>query len=157
MCNVAPGARCSGHTQTQLENKRGARQKVQDKLDAAVTAAAKAGAAGRDASFRKFNNAAKMYQSRLDVLDVEIKHVQRDYDGTPKGKEELQAILENPETSPADYNDAIGRLNKGGALRSLRTNLLSINQAPGRRKLVRQALLGLDGGEFSEERTVAVA
>lgn len=154
MCKVAPGARCSGHTQTQLANKKSARQKVQDKLDIAVSNANKAAAAGRDASFGKFNKAANGYSARLETLDVEIRHIQRDYDGTPKGKEALQALLEDAQTPSDLYNEAVARINKGGALRSLRNNLLDIHTSD-RAAMIRQAVFGLDDGEFSEERVVA--
>lgn len=156
MCNVAPGARCSGHTQKQLATKRAARARVQENLNTAVANANAAAASGRDASFRKYNKQANGYQARLEVLDNEIRHLQRDYDGTPKGRAELQAILDNPATSPADYNDAAARLNKGGALRALRTNLLEINQTA-RTRVVRRAIFGLDGGEFGEERVAGAA
>lgn len=156
MCKAAPGARCSGHTEKQLTSKKASRVKVQEKLDSATLNANKAASANRDASFRKYNNEAKRLQGRITVLDVEIAHLQRDYDGTPKGQSELRSLMNSPETSSEDYNDANARIAKGSALRSLRNNLLDI-QVSGRKSSVRKAILGLDDGEFGEERTVAAA
>lgn len=156
MCKAAPGARCSGHTEKQLNSKKASRTKIQEKLDIATLNANKAAASGREASFRKYNNEAKRLQNRLVSLDVEIGHLQRDYDGTPKGQNELRALMADPKSSPEDYNDAHARLNKGSALRSLRNNLLDI-QTKGRKTMVRKAIFGLDDGEFGEERVAAKA
>lgn len=155
MCKKAPGARCSGHTLKQLETKKIARDKVSAKLNESVLSANAAAKAGREASFRKFNTAANTYQARLDTLDMEIRHLQRDYDGTPKGQAELQAILANPETTTKEYNETVARINKGAALRSLRNNLLEINDNA-RTPQIRQALFGLDDGEFGEERVATI-
>lgn len=151
MCKAAPGARCSGHTEKQLNSKKASRTKIQEKLDTATLNANKAAASGREATFRKFNNEAKKLQTRLTVLDKEIGHLQRDYDGTPKGQAALRAVMSDPNSSPEEYNDAHARLSKGAALRSLRNNLLEI-QTTGRKAMVRKAMLGLDDGEFGEER-----
>lgn len=152
MCKKAPGARCSGHTYTQLQTKTAAKEKVEAKLADAIKAANSAAKAGKEATFRKFNQQVNAYEARVAVLEQELTHLQRDYDGTPKGQQELQAILDNPSTTPKEYNDAVSRMNKGTALRSLRNNLLDINEN-GRGSIVRTAIFGLDGGSFSEERT----
>lgn len=156
MCKAAPGARCSGHTEKQLNSKKASRTKIQEKLNTATLNANQAASSGREATFRKFNNEAKKLQSRISVLDVEINHLQRDYDGTPKGQTELRGIMTDPNSTTEAYNDAHARLSKGSALRSLRNNLLEI-QTTGRKSMVRKAMLGLDDGEFGEERVVGKA
>jgi hypothetical protein len=150
MCQKSPGARCSGHTFKQLETKKAAHNRVAVKLAETNKAATAAAKTGKENLFRKLNTAATEYENRLNELEIEISHIQRDYDGTPKGQAELQAILDNPNTTPEEYNAAVSRMNKGAALRSLRNNLLQIAEEK-RTSQVRQSIFGLDGGSFSKE------
>lgn len=153
MCNIAPGARCAGHTGAQLATKNGKLLERTDTLNLAqanLIIARQKQESSR--TIRKYMNQIKKLNVQVKKLQREVSHVQRDYDGTPTGRKELELRIAT--CDPSEYAILNDRLVKGAAVRNWRNNALS-NVQNNRKRDLWAASNGLPEGIFSDEVSFA--
>ena len=152
MCIESPGARCAGHTGAQLMKKK---SKFYSKSDLLAVAESNLIIAKKDKNSRsekKFGNEVKRAKSSVSKLQKEINHLQREYDGTPRGRKELQTKMDTCDSSETPIlND---RMIKGKMQRVWRDRALK-NKRQRTNRSIRATIIGLSEGRFSDERVAA--
>ena len=131
MCYKSPEPRCSGHTGTRLVSLNVRRAEVETEMkkvshEIARIVDEKEGSpsqlARKQKRIEKLTIAnTKNYEKLVTVL-ADIRATQRDYDGTPKGQKELQAVIADPKSTPVVVKDANRRVRQGALMRSWRMN-----------------------------------
>lgn len=131
MCYKSPEPRCSGHTGTRLVSLNGRRDDVLKDMkktsqQIAMILDEKEGSpsqlARKQKKIEKLTARNEANYEKLVAIDADIRETQRDYDGTPRGQKELQAVIDDPKSTPAAIKDANRRKRQGAVIRSWRMN-----------------------------------
>lgn len=131
MCYKSPQPRCSGHTGSRLvsldariDSTKKAMKDVNAKIAKLVDSKEGSHADLQRKSKqieRLTRENSKNYENLVKATE-ERKVVQRDYDGTPKGQKELQAIIDDEKSSKNLIKECSKRLVQGKVMRSWRMN-----------------------------------
>lgn len=124
MCQAAPGPRCFNDSSRKLKQLVNRRDKISKEITVANTALIEAHNSGAKASeIKKLMEHKRVLVSRLEAVELEVRHTQRDVDGTLTGRRNLMDELEKTHDPKAIENLEV-RLRAGAALRLARETAL---------------------------------
>lgn len=152
MCNV--GSRCAGDMRPQLAKKQEKFRAKSDELAIAESNLIVAKKGNNTRSQKKYANEVSRLKNDVKKLKKEVEHVQRNYDGTATGREELKARMDSSDSS--EYPILFDRYVKGGASKNWKSNSARF-VVPAVKREVRNLSLSSNLGEgtFSDERVAA--
>lgn len=123
MCQAAPGPRCYNDSSRKLSQLKNRVIKLKDENTKLELAISSAQAANNSSEVKKLTDRKSMLTSKVTGLETEIRHVQRDVDGTLTGRRHLQDELETAR-DPKAIREIEIRLRAGAALRHARETAL---------------------------------
>lgn len=113
------GSRCWSDTSARKESLDNRVTKAKGKLKTVRANKTKASKAGDFNAYSKFRKQEELLSSRVEKLNTEVRHNQRDMDGTKTGRNMLEAQLAQV-TDPKERKELEGRLAAASALRFAR-------------------------------------
>ena len=123
------GSRCWSDTSAKKVSLDNRAKKVKTQLKTIRANKTKASNSGDFNAFSKFRKQEEALRSRLDGLNKEIRHNQRDMDGTKTGRVKLEEQLSQT-TDPKQRKELENRLSSAAALRFARQYAYEQEQNP---------------------------
>lgn len=139
MCQASPGPRCFNDSNKRLGKLKTHVESLSSELTRVNEALTVATKAGNASEVKKLSDRKVVVSGKLNSLTIEVRHTQRDVDGTLTGRKELAAALESARDVKV-INELQVRLRAGAALRMARESALewATSGRPAPIRLVRQ-------------------